>query len=263
MITRIFNRPFSKNPLFSIPLIMLFCFNGVSYAKEAENANPPAKETKGEMKSFRIGGGISGEYITLSAQVKQDFTAHTPTHFNQSDHMKRNFQVAPFIEFGSYIGNNFYLGLITSWHYSNTKDKSRFSFRGNYSLATEFNLKSYLASLIKMGFKLQDNMMLYGVVGPSYAKWTHKTKQYLNSNIVDSFDVNKSSLGVAFGGGAEFSMSQNTALSIDYIYTRYRSTKACQVISFRDGGGPLRSKEVSKTIQPSYGVLSLKLSYFF
>tara|TARA_R110002095_G_scaffold141007_1_gene122376 strand:- start:571 stop:1278 length:708 start_codon:yes stop_codon:yes gene_type:complete len=235
----------------------------VSRADQGSRDNSSSKE----IKNFRIGGGLSAEYITLSAQLKQDFTPYGLANFNQSHHMKHNVQLAPFVEFGSFVDERFYLGLVTSWHYSNTKDNSRFYLRGRYSMVTEFKLKSYFSSLLKLGYKVQNNMMLYGVVGPSYAQWSHKTAQYFNETFDGSFDVNKRSAGFAFGGGAEFSMTKNIALSVDYIHTLYRSTKANQVINIKDqdfmGNIIVRSKEVTKTIKPSHGVLSLKLSYFF
>lgn len=233
----------------------------------AETNEMPSKPALQNGKNFRIGGGVSGEYTTLSAQLKQDFTPYGQANFNQSHHMQRNLQIAPFIEFGSFVGEQWYFGLITSWHYSDTKDRSHFFLRGRYSVVGEFKLKSYVSSLMKIGYKPWDTMMVYGVLGPSYAWWNHKTIQLFDGNPVGSFNVSKASLGFSFGAGAEFPLADNMAVSVDYIHTIYRRAKARQVIDIMDqdflGNIVVRSKEVSKAIQPSHGVLSLKISYFF
>jgi len=136
--------------------------------------------------------------------------------------MQRNLQIAPFIEFGSFVDDKWYLGLITSWHYSDTKDTSRFFLRGRYSVVGEFKLKSYISSLVKIGYKPWDTMMFYGVIGPSYARWSHKTKQLFDDNPVGSFDVNKDSLGFSFGAGAEFPIAQNIAVSVNFPWAGYK-----------------------------------------
>ena len=254
---------FSQKTVFFMVLSALFLATGDGAEGQEQSSKTPLEEGK----FFRIGGGVSGEYTTLSARLKQDFTPYGQANFNHSHHMQRNLQIAPFIEFGAFIGRQWYLGLITSWHYSDTKDSSHFFLRGRYSVVGEFKLKSYVSSLVKIGYWPWDTMMFYGVMGPAYARWSHKTKQLFDGNPVGSFDVSKGSLGFSFGGGAEFPVTQNMAVSVDYIHTLYRSTKSRQVINISDqdflGAIVVRSREVAKTVQPSHGVLSLKIAYFF
>ena len=263
MRSSVFIQAISSRTLVFTILSALFLLNDV----KADDQTMPSNTTLKTRKPFRIGGGISGEYTTLSAELKQDFTPYGEANFNRSHHMQRNLQIAPFIELGSFIGDKWYVGHITSWHYSDTKDSSRFFLRGFYSVVGEFKLKSYVSSLLKIGYKPWETMMLYGVMGPSYAWWSHKTKQLFRDDPVGSFDVSRGSLGLSFGAGTEFPLAQNIAVSVDYIHTLYRSTKVRQTIGIGDHdallGAVIRFKEVSKTIRPSHGVLSLKLSYFF
>lgn len=263
MKASVFSQAISSRALVFSILSALFLLNDI----KADGQTMPSKSTLKGRSPFRIGGGISAEYATLSAELKQDFTPYGEANFNQSHHMKRNLQIAPFIEIGSFIGDKWYVGHITSWHYSDTKDSSRFFLRGFYSVVGEFKLKSYISSLFKVGYKPWETMMVYGVMGPSYAWWSHKTKQLRRDDPVGSFDVSKNSWGFSLGAGAEFPLGESIAISVDYIHTLYGSTKVRQIIGIGDSdailGDITRYKEVSKTIRPSHGVLSLKLSYFF
>ncbi len=227
-----------------------------------------AKETQAKVSSpFRIGFGLAAEYMSLSGGLKEELGGTLGAeNYGNSSHATKTFNVAPVFEIGGFIKDKMYLGMVGSWHYSNMTHKSRSYLDRQYYFTHELEMTSYTTIFFKSGYKITKDVMAYGLIGPSYARWKHNSTQYQQNNVVDTFNKKKDSWGIAFGGGVEFDITNSSALSVDYTHTIYRRQKATKTISYQDRVGMLlvtRTGPMTKSVQPSHGVLSLKYTYFF
>ena len=221
------------------------------------NSSPPT----------RMGFGVSAEYMSFSSGFKEHFGGTLGAgNYGNSSHAAKTINVAPVIEIGGLINNTFYLGVLTSWHYSNVHHKSRSYLDRQYYFTHELKMTSYTTALLKAGYKVTKGVMAYSLVGPSFAKWRHTSIQYQKDRIVDRFDMKKNSWGISLGGGVEFDVTNASSLSVDYTHTIYRRQRAVKTVSYQDRVGlalMTRTGPLTKSIQPSHGVLSLKYTYFF
>ncbi|MBL0942399.1 MAG: hypothetical protein IBJ00_06730, partial [Alphaproteobacteria bacterium] len=125
----------------------------------------------------RIGFGLAVEYLNAEAKLKDNYS---PFSFNyQSDRAqtRKQVNVAPSIELGTIILNDYYLGLISSWRYVGAKTRSRAPLKNMTHFYHEFKINYYVDILAKPGSRIMPNTMLYGLVGPSIVRWSHTTDQ--------------------------------------------------------------------------------------
>ena len=98
--------------------------------------------------------------------------------------------MAPSLEIGVTLEKDYYFGMLISWHYMDTKKNSRAPLKDRYSLSHEFHIDYYLDVLAKPGYKMTPNFMIYGLIGPSIARWSHDTRQFLKNNQIDTLKIN-------------------------------------------------------------------------
>ncbi|AIL13558.1 hypothetical protein IM40_08790 [Candidatus Paracaedimonas acanthamoebae] len=215
---------------------------------------------------WRFGVGIGVEYLNLQAKVKDDFSPFGAVQFGDRDQTQKHFQVSPSLEIGKTSCNNYYTGLVVSWHYSGIKKESRAPLKLTTYFTHQFKMAYYLDVLAKLGYKVTSETMAYMLVGPSMVKWSHTTKQITEQTLEDTFKMSQTSIGLGVGLGVEQVIGQNVALSINYTHHFYKNEKKQKIMSIIDnvGYGPFpRSGIISKKITPSSDAITLRLTYFF
>jgi opacity protein-like surface antigen len=224
---------------------------------------------------YRVGIGCAVEYLNLEAKEKDDFTGLGSVNLIDRKQTQKKIQCAPSVEFGLTCLEDYYLGVIASWRYSNAHTDSRSPLYTNNYFIQKFKLNSYANILAKLGYKLAPKTMVYGLLGPSIAKWSHQTNQYLItrgvSNQVNTFSLRKTTVGVAFGFGLEQCLNENFALSVDYVHGFLKDKSAGKRLSvltpsFDPDIGVImipRTGVAKKKVRPSYDSIALRFSYFF
>lgn len=223
---------------------------------------------------YRIGVGLAGEYMNSDARLKVmpvDERALGQIGSAQSQVAKR-LQVALCGELGVTLTNHYYLGLLVSWRHSGAQNLSSVPIRGARFFSHEFRINHYTDVMIKPGYQLTPRFMLYGLVGPSIANWRHTTSQ-LNATqgVVDTFKMDKVSLGAGLGLGCEYLFKKHYAVSVDYTYHFFGSSSKSQMISYLDTTGArppvipprLRTGILLKKVQPSFGTIAVRFTMFF
>lgn len=220
---------------------------------------------------WRFGLGIGVEYLNLDANVKEKFP-FGDIYFGDKDQIQKHVQFSPSLEIGKTIFNDYYIGVIASWHYSDSKKKSRSPLRNAAYFRNTFKMSYYTSILAKPGYKMTPKTMIYALIGPSLAKWSHTTDQLeynfrRNQEIKkDSFKVSGTSVGMSIGGGLEQIICTGLALSINYTHTIYKSRRGKKNMSYLDNARfePKTYEGIAtKTIKPSSDSIVVRLAYFF
>ena len=165
--------------------------------------------------------------------------------------------------------DDYYLGFLVNWRRTNASTASLTPLRGAYHFSHEFKLKSYTNAFIKFGYKPLRQVMLYGLVGPSVANWSHTTQQISVdlvtqvSQTISTFEMKEKTVGLGVGGGVEYLIQNKYALSFEYAFHAHRSKSASRRISYVDFGNRTRSGDLVKIVQPSYSTFAIRLTYFF
>jgi opacity protein-like surface antigen len=222
---------------------------------------------------WRVGFGLAVEYLNVEAKLKLQPDRGLEDPFagqnigNQQSQTGKHFQIAPCLELGNTFGNNYYLGLIASWRHSGLKSGASSAIISLQHFEHEFKLNYYANILIKAGYKVSPKIMVYGLIGPSIANWTHNSNQLEdNQNIVDKFKINKTSVGLGLGVGVEFYAQKDYAFSIDYTHHLHSSVSKSHSMSYLVqvvGGQNLNSGELKKKIDLSYGTIAIRFTKFF
>ena len=218
--------------------------------------------------SWRVGIGIGVEYFNLAAIEKYNFSELGSMHFGKRDQNQKQFQVAPSLEIGKTSCNDYYMGVVASWHYSGAKKESRVPFKNTTYFTQQFKMAHYFDILTKLGYKVTPETMGYLVVGPSITKWSHTTNQIKHKTLQDTFKTSQTSIGLGMGIGVEQVICKNVALSISYTHHFYKKEKKQKFMKFQenfgDGGDDdWRSGFVTKAITPSSDTVTFRLTYFF
>ncbi|MBX9805771.1 MAG: porin family protein [Alphaproteobacteria bacterium] len=228
----------------------------------------PKRTSDSLLNQYRLGVGLGVEYVNASANLKIVPTGTLENIGANQSQVGKNLQVAPCLEVGTTLAQDFYLGLIASWRYSGAKNTSRAPITPMYYFLNEFKLNSYIDVLLKPGYKVTPRSMVYGLIGPSFATWSHTTTLVGTGN--SPFKMHGRSLGLGLGVGFEYLFKENYALSFDYTYHFHRSTSRSQYVSYlvNYGGGlvPLavpHSGDLKKSVSPSYGTIAVRFTMFF
>lgn len=221
---------------------------------------------------WRYGIGLALEYLNAEAKEKDDFSALGLVNLIDRKQTQKVIQVAPSLEVGVTYSNQFYVGVLASWRYCDAHTKSRAPmFNINYFIH-QFKLNSYANLLAKLGYQFPQRTMIYGLIGPSIAKWSHTTNQYRAISLpagtsvqVNSFKLSKTTVGLAFGFGVEQSLNDHLALHVDYVHGFLKDKSANQQLTIfvPTTSTGMRTGTVSKKVRPSYDSIALCLSYFF
>ena len=227
------------------------------------------KSTSYDLSNVRIGVGIAGEYASINNNLKIRSPTKLGNISSTQQETCKKFQIAPSFELGTTIMNDYYLGFVVSWRRSGANTGSSISpIRGPLHFSHEFKLKSYIDTFIKPGYKLSPQTMIYGVVGPSIANWSHTSQQILIhaetkvTTIQDTFEMKEKTIGLGLGCGFEYLVKNKYALSFEYVSHTHRSKSASHRMTYRDGL-QTKSGDLVKIAQPSYSTFAVRLTYFF
>ena len=243
----------------------------------AQNAVTPS----GRMFTYRIGGGFAGEYASIDADV-QNRPAFFPGDGDFSSHFHhscRKFQMSPSIELGAFLYDTYYLGFVFSKHYTHVKSSMKVPMTYVYNFEHTLGLKSYLNAFLKIGYKPTPRMLFFGLIGPSFANWSHNTRlfKYSNEDRNDATkDIKNSEMrikttGLGFGGGMEYWVSKNTTVSFQYTAHVHRAKNIRYDYRYDllvpDDEGftvPIKRNGYSeKSVRLSYSTIGVRFSYFF
>jgi opacity protein-like surface antigen len=228
---------------------------------------------------WRVGVGVAAEY--MSGEAKVSIKPENPNTLSflgtSNQYVGKQFQVAPSIELGADF-KDYYLGLFISWRQSNLKATSVYDFRAAYyRFRHTYTIHSYADVLLKPGYKLTPQVMVYGLVGPSFASWSFNTDffkistvQREDSALLDRFTFKKNSIGLGLGAGFEYRMQPHYVLSCDYTYHFHRSKQSIHNIKYTEKistkMGPFDLNNFGnliRNINPSYSTFAVRLTYFF
>ena len=231
----------------------------------------PGGATHNNNKSFRFGVGIGAQYLNLHSSLKTSYPPLAALKDGTTqNHDAKSFNVFPTLEIGKFITDDIYLGLTASFHLTNASSKNVAPLVTTYTLHHELKLHNYFDALIKVGYQVTQQTLAYVKLGPSFAKFSHNTKEFDEHNEVDNLNSHFHSTGLSIGGGLEFPASEHITVSLDYTHTFHMMKKVKKNLSYLQnnmpmGGGGFTtvSDTFTKKITPSYGALSIKATYYF
>lgn len=214
----------------------------------------------------RIGFGLAGEYIHSDTSLKTQPDHALGQIGSTQSQIGKKLQVSPFIELGVQIEKNYYLGLVLSWRYSGVKNISRVPIRQTSFFSHEFKINHYTDIMAKPGYKFTPCTMVYGLIGPTIANWNHTSNQLLEEKVVNKFTINKTSVGLGLGLGFEHVFEEKFVFSVDYTHHFLKTESTKQLMNYQEltaFGNRDRSGNLTKRVQPSYGVLAVRFTVFF
>lgn len=247
-------------------LLSIICY-GFIYLKGSSIFAAAEKAAPYGLSNGRMGIGIAGEYAKIEADLKVRSPVSLGTFSSSQQQACKKVQVAPSFELGSTFINNYYLGFLLGWHYSNANTSSISPVRGAYYFSHRFNFKSYIDVFIKPGYKLTSKTMIYGLIGPSIANWSHTTDMFSFdettqiTRYIDKFRMERKTVGLGLGFGFEYLIKKKYALSAEYASYFHRSHTASKRINYTYLAP--RTGDLIKIVQPSYSTFSIRLTYFF
>lgn len=219
---------------------------------------------------WRVGIGIGVEYVNHDAKVKYDFTEWSKQGLSNRDQTQKQFQITPSLEVGKTSFNNYYTGIVASWHYSSPKKQTRDPFKNASYFTHQFKMSYYFDILAKLGYKVTPNTMAYLLVGPSIAKWSHTTNVYTQKpthlQLNGMFKASHTSVGLGLGLGVEHVICKGVAVGINYTHHFYKKSTKQKYMEYPDLKGlreVMLKGTFSKTIKPSSDAIMLHLAYFF
>jgi hypothetical protein len=211
---------------------------------------------------WRIGVGLAGEYMNSEANLNLNSPISLGNIKTEQSQTAKKLQLAPCIELGATIINDYYLALLVSWRYSGAKNTSRSPLKNAFYFLNNFRLNQYADFFVKMGYILVPQAMIYGLVGPSLASWTHTT-DIINGNqmSVNKFKMKKTSLGVGIGVGFEYCFQKKYAIGVDYTHYFHKTASRSRNMSY--GTGPFYAGDLVKNIRPSYSTIAIRFTTYF
>ena len=257
-----------KKAIYSALSLVILWENYCMAAPVPASAGPSQVTSSSYFNEARIGFGLAGEYINAEANLKMEPAVTLENIGSNQSQVAKKLQLAPCFEFGKIIGNNYYVGILFSWRYSGAKNTSRSPIKRFDYFSHEFKINHYTDIMIKPGFRITNRSMVYGLIGPSIANWTHTSNQFGENNaVVDRFETKKTSIGLGIGLGFEYLFEKNYALSFDYTHHFHKSESSNRFMKYQDEdvlGLPFFARgNMKKKVQPSYGVLAARFTVFF
>ena len=267
----------NNNKMKKICFLFFFCslvLNGIPVYGETVTPIPAA------LMAYRVGVGIAGEYASIHAHLKNrpldDDNDLSDAFATDTHHACHKFQISPGFELGMFAAKRYYLGFVLNKHYTSVSSAMKISVGNNFSFDHELKLKSYTNLFLKFGYKIVPNIMCYGLVGPSFANWSHKSKTYLHDSVKNSKQVfalsemNNKTTGLGLGGGIECSANDNYAVSLEYNfnihkakYLSYKSFYNQPDATYGAVSYDATPADVQKSVRLSYSTIGLRFSYFF
>ena len=220
---------------------------------------------------WRIGGGIGIDYLNIEAKIKDNYPFGGYL-LNEREQTRKHFQVSPSIEIGKIYFNDFYFGVLASWHFLNVEKKSKAPLRNATYFQHNLKISYCFDVLAKIGYKIDPKKMAYILIGPSFMQWSHITKQHtynyrLNREIEDArFKIRDKTQGLAIGLGVEHVIYDRFILSMNYKMSMYKTKLGKKTMTYRDPRTrpiKLYTGIAEKKIKLSSDSLMISFSYFF
>ena len=216
---------------------------------------------------WRLGLGIGVEFHDLEAKVNDNISTVFTSHEDSTRSRTKKFiHVAPAIELGLSMGRDFYLGMLLAGRYLDKSIKSKAGLEQGWHLSRKFQMDYSFDLLAKPGYELAPNVMIYGLIGPSIAKWSDDTDLLLNGTRTNNLKISETSLGLGVGLGFEYLVQKKYAFSVDYIYHAYKSESGSKQMTIQlqqpIGGLQTITENVSRKIEPSYATVGFRFTYF-
>ncbi len=231
---------------------------------------------------YRLGFGLAAELLSSEAKLKLQPSGTLGNISSTQQHSTKKFQVAPSVEFGRFIADDYYLGVQFSWRRSRARSTSSSSMMGySYAFSHEFKMKSYSDIFLKVGYKPSPQFMVYGLAGPSVARWHYTMNQLLLDNTlsvqsgtpINQIKMKETSVGLGLGIGTEFRIKEKVSISLEYTHHMHRSKKHSDYVSYDTpvtvltGGGPITryknsAGNLKTSVQPSYSTIALRVTFF-
>lgn len=257
------------------PALIVSCFFYESLSNEVKAIHLQQPQISSIFPQWRVGIGMAVEYASVESNLKIMPIGSLGDISSAQSHVAKKIQVAPCIEIGSFLIDNYYIGLVTSWRRSGAKDSSRSPIRGTYHFSHELRINNYIDLLVKPGVRHAPNLMFYGLIGPSIANWSHTTHEFLVpghtgiESSIGQFKKNKRSIGLGIGLGFEYAFKEQYTISVDYTSHFHKSISDShhmsyeeQYISHLGPGKRERSGLLARRIKPSYSTLALRFTVF-
>ena len=227
-------------------------------SNQSQNARPISSPS---FHNWRLGFGLGLEYLALDATLKIQPPPRTNMDARLS-HTGKHFQIAPTIEFGKNITNNYYLGLLLSWRYSGSKNNTRSTIADSTYFNHQITLNNYGNFLLKGGYNLNSCTMVYGLIGPTFTNWSHTSTQTRSSRTQNRIDLKRNSIGLGIGLGFEHLFKPNYAISIDYTHYIQSGASKNRVISYTYQGVAMND-DVNKKVDLSFSTIAVRFTTFF
>lgn len=215
----------------------------------------------------RLGLGLACEYVNIEGDLKILAPQSLGRIGSTQAQTAKRVQPAISIEYGIFLEHDFYLGVLASWRPMEARNASRTPGPDTIYFLQEFHINQYLDILAKPGVKLAPHSMLYGLIGPSFASWSHTTTVNLatrngSSSLLNAMKLDKKSIGLGLGFGIEHIFRKKYAISLDYCFHLHRATTKTKYITYTTGGVNY-SGDLNKIVKPSYSTIALRFTYFF
>lgn len=247
-----------RKVLQSVTVISLSLINDTQLVL-ADTSSPSLSSSQG-----RIGFGMAVEYTTIENELYMDYSPFGSNFQSKQGQNGKHVQVSPSFEIGASLFQDYYLGLVISWRSLGTSPRARAPIKGLSHFFHKFSLNNYADFLVKPGYKLYPKTMVYGLIGPNIARWQHKTKQFSQDGLTDTFNMKATSTGLGLGFGVEHQLTDTSIVSVDYVHHIHRSKKKGKYMNFWDNiMGPVkRSGNVYKEVTPSYATIAFRLTAY-
>lgn len=234
------------------------------------HADTPDKSSHSTPANIHIGIGLGVENQNIEAHLKINPSIKLGRNLTSTtQHSYKKNQIFPYLEFGKVIYDDFYIALTASFHYYEAQNTSRISLPRAYFFLHQFKLKSYTDILVKAGYKPTQHLLIYGLLGPSFATWSHTTqlKNTLglssDEKLVDTFDMKQKTVGLGIGCGVDFFIKNKYALSFEYVCHKHRNKSKNFHMTYNNTIDQTRSAGLVKTVQPYYSTFAIRFTYYF
>lgn len=217
----------------------------------------PAEKTQSKhifsRNGLRIGLGIGTAYRIRDAATKSDLNRLSTRTVGNPAETETSIDLVPHIELGYHFQNGLYFGVLGTYDY-NPQTTKFYNILGQMGVNPAvrhmvINGKRHysLSALLKLGYRVKDRYMLYGLVGPEFSKWKLNATMMANQNPLSSNSYAYTSTGVKFGLGLEWLATTHVAIALDWsqtVYTRDQIGNSTMM--------GFRSKQNAITLRLSY-----------
>jgi len=120
----------------------------------------------------------------------------------------------------------------------------------------------------RIGYLPEPNLMVYGTAGLAYGRVKDKFSSTVNvgSTLIEVFpyDISKTAVGYALGGGGEWAINRNWSLKADYTYIRLSTNNRQTIPTVYRGPASLATDVVTlSTSKEQINLIRLGLNYSF